>query len=45
VPEYKTKLMEILRYAPHLNTENLKVKHFVFRLNFIIPVKVRILMP
>jgi hypothetical protein len=37
--------MELLRYAPHLNTEKLKVNKFVFGLNFNIRVKVRILMP
>jgi hypothetical protein len=37
--------MYLLRYAPHLNTENLNVNNFVFSLNFNICVKVRILMP
>jgi hypothetical protein len=37
--------MELLRYAPHLNTEKLKVNKFVFGFNFNIFVKVRILMP
>jgi hypothetical protein len=37
--------MELLRYAPHLNTEKLKVNKFVFGLNFNIRAKVRILMP
>jgi hypothetical protein len=36
--------MELLRYAPHLNMENLKVNKFVFDLKFNIRVKVRILM-
>ena len=37
--------MELLWYAPHLNTEKLKVNKFVFGLNDIIRAKVRILMP
>jgi hypothetical protein len=37
--------MEFLRYAPHLNTEKLKVNKFVFGINFNIRAKVRILMP
>jgi hypothetical protein len=37
--------MEFLRYAPHLNTEKLKVNKFVFGLNYNIRAKVRILMP
>jgi hypothetical protein len=36
--------MELLRYAPHLNSKKLKVKKFVFGLNFNIRLKVRILM-
>jgi hypothetical protein len=31
VPEYEAHFMELLRYAPHLNTEKLKVNRFVFR--------------
>jgi hypothetical protein len=45
VPKYEARFMELLRYAPHLNTEKLKVNKFVFDLNFNIHVKVRILMP
>jgi hypothetical protein len=45
VPEYEARYMELLRYAPHLNTEKLKVNKFVFGLNFNIHAKVRILMP
>ena len=45
VPEYEARFMEILRYAPHLNTEKIKVNNFVFDLNFNICAKVRILMP
>jgi hypothetical protein len=45
VPEYEACSMELLRYAPHLNTEKLKVNKFVFGLNVNIRVKVRILMP
>jgi hypothetical protein len=37
--------MELLRYAPHLNTEKLKVNRFVFGLNDSLHEKVRILMP
>jgi hypothetical protein len=37
--------MELLRYAPHLNTEKLKVNRFVFGLNSSLRAKVRILMP
>lgn len=37
--------MELLRYAPHLNTEKLKVNKFVYGLNVGIRNKVRILMP
>jgi hypothetical protein len=29
VPEYEARFLELLRYAPHLNTEKLKVNHFV----------------
>ena len=35
--------MELLRYAPQLNTEKLKVNKFMFSLNFNICVKLRIL--
>jgi hypothetical protein len=45
VPEYEVGFMELLRYAPHLNTEKLKVNKFVFGLKFNIRVKVRILKP
>ena len=45
IPKYEAKYMELLRYAPHLNTEKLKVNKFVFNLNFNIRAKVRILMP
>jgi hypothetical protein len=37
--------MELLQYAPHLNTEKLKVNRFVFDLNDSLRAKVRILMP
>jgi hypothetical protein len=37
--------MELLWYAPHLNTEKLKVNRFVFGLNGSLREKVRILMP
>jgi hypothetical protein len=45
VTEYEERFMDLLRYSPNLSTTNLKVKHFVFRLNFNIRVKVRVLMP
>jgi hypothetical protein len=45
VPEYEARFMELLRYAPHLNTEKLKVNRFVFGLNSSLRAKVRILMP
>jgi hypothetical protein len=37
--------MELLWYAPHLNTKKLKVNRFMFGLNGSIRAKVRILMP
>jgi hypothetical protein len=37
--------MELLKYAPHLNTEKLKINKFVFGLNFNFQAKVRSLMP
>jgi hypothetical protein len=37
--------MELLRYAPHMNTEKLKVNRFLFGLNVSIRAKVMILMP
>jgi hypothetical protein len=37
--------MKLLRYAPHLNTEKLKVNRYLFGLNVNICTKVRILMP
>ena len=45
VPEYEARFMELLRYAPHLNMEKLKVNRFVFGLNGSLHAKVRILMP
>jgi hypothetical protein len=45
MPEYEAHFMELLRYAPHMNTDNLKVNKFVFILNVNIHVKVRILIP
>ena len=45
MPEYEARFMELLRYAPHLNTEKLKVNRFVFGLNNSLRAKVRILMP
>jgi hypothetical protein len=45
VPEYEAHFMELLWYAPHLNTEKLKVNRFVFGLNGSLHAKVRILMP
>jgi hypothetical protein len=45
MPEYEARFMELLQYAPHLNTEKLKVNRFVFGLNNSLRAKVRILMP
>jgi hypothetical protein len=45
VLEYEAHFMELLWYAPHLNTEKLKVNNFEFGLNVSIRAKVRILMP
>ena len=45
VLEYEARFMELLRYAPHLNTEKLKVNRFMFGLNDSLRAKVRILMP
>jgi hypothetical protein len=45
MPEYEARFMELFRYAPHLNTEKLKVNRFVFGLNGSLRAKVRILMP
>jgi hypothetical protein len=45
VPEYKACFMELLWYAPHLNTKKLKVNRFLFGLNVSIHAKVRIMMP
>jgi hypothetical protein len=45
VHEYEAIFMELLRYAMHLNTENLKVNKFIFVINYNICVKVRIMMP
>jgi hypothetical protein len=43
--EYESRYMELLRYAPHLTTEKLKVKNFVFGHKFNMRAKVQILMP
>jgi hypothetical protein len=45
VPEYKARFMELLRYAPYLNMEKIKVNRFVFGFNSSLRAKVRILMP
>jgi hypothetical protein len=45
VPEYETHFMELLWYAPHINSDKIKVNMFVFGLNGSIHAKVRILMP
>ena len=45
MPEYEADFMELLWYAPHLNTEKLKVNRFMFGLNDSLRAKVRILMP
>jgi hypothetical protein len=44
VLEYEAPFMELLRYAPHLNTKKLKVNKFMFVLNVNIHEKVGILM-
>jgi hypothetical protein len=43
--EYEATFMELLKYAPNLNIENLKVNKFMFGLNSNLCAKVRILMP
>jgi hypothetical protein len=45
VPKYEARFMELLWYAPHLNTEKFKVNRFIFGLNGSLCEKVRILMP
>ena len=45
MPEYEAHFIELLRYAPHLNTKKLKVNRFVFILNGSLHEKVRIFMP
>jgi hypothetical protein len=45
VPEYEARFMELLRYDPHLNMENLKVNRFMFGLNGNLRARVSILMP
>ena len=45
MPEYEARFMVLLRYAPYLNIEKLKVNKFVFGLKLSIRVRVRILMP
>ena len=44
MPEYKAHFMELLWYAPHLNTKKLKVNRFMFGLNDSLCAKVKILM-
>jgi hypothetical protein len=43
--EYATCFMDLLRYAPHLSTDKMKVNKFVMALNINVCAKVRILMP
>jgi hypothetical protein len=45
VPEYEAHFMELLLYAPHLNTKKIKVNKFLFGLNGSIHAKVRNMMP
>jgi hypothetical protein len=45
VLKFEARFMELLRYAPLLNTDKLKINKFVFRINSNIHAKVRILMP
>jgi hypothetical protein len=42
---YEAHFMELLWYAPHLNTEKIKVNRFMFGLNDNLRAKVKILMP
>jgi hypothetical protein len=44
VLKYEARFMELLRYAPHLNTEKTKFSRLIFGLSVIICEKVRILM-
>ena len=44
VLEYEAHFMDFLRYAPHLNTEKLKVNKLLFGLNVSIRAKVKIMM-
>jgi hypothetical protein len=43
-PKYEARFMELIGYAPHLNTEKLKVNKLVFIINRSIHAKVRIVM-
>ena len=45
VPKYEAHFVELLWYAPHLNTKKIKVNRFMFGLNDNLHAKVRILMP
>jgi hypothetical protein len=45
VSEYEARFMDLLRYAPHMNIQKLKVNKFLFSLNFNIHAKVSIQMP
>jgi hypothetical protein len=45
MPKYEAHFMELLWYAPHLNTKKVKVNKFIFILNVNIRAKFRILMP
>jgi hypothetical protein len=45
VLDYEARFMELLRYAPHLNTKKLKVNKFMFGLNVNIHANVRFIMP
>jgi hypothetical protein len=42
VPDYKTRFMELLRYAPHQNWEKLEINRLVISLNSNFRAKVRI---
>jgi hypothetical protein len=42
VPDYETRFMELLRYAPHLNMKKLEINKFMTSLNSSFRAKVRI---
>jgi hypothetical protein len=34
IPKYESRFMELLKYAPHLNTKILRVKKIIYGLNY-----------